>query len=256
MPIFSKPTIASASFLLDFLQPVPGIRSYQAVAEDVFSDFANASLQMTPYPDDADPNAPRMVFQTNRKSVLISQARCQLDFNFSDNSSGFAKQLAIFQKNSEEFFLLTTRKFQVGDYGLNAAMLDIHYRSNLSNEETQGYLVDRFVKSTLSYPVASIQLAIGFKVDDYYVNVSSQVYETRSFEFKHDSNIRPETLHVRVEEMKLDERGVSFKLDVNNRPSLTGGQFKLAEDAQQTLGTLNNFLKDDFSTLTGLDLYE
>lgn len=256
MPVFSKPTIASASFLLDFLQPVPEIKSHQALAEDVFSDFANASLQMTPYPDNADPSAPRMVFQTNRKSVLISQARCQLDFSFSENSSGFAKQLAIFQKNSEEFYLLATQKFKVCDYGLSAAMLDINYRSNSSNEETHGYLVERFVKSTLNYPVASIQLAIGFKVDDYYVNVSSQVYERRSFEVKQNSNMKPEKLHVRLEDMNLDERGISFKLDVNNRPLLTGGQFKLADDAQQTLGKLNNFLINDFNTLTGLNLYD
>ncbi len=255
MTDFLKPTIASASFALTFVEPIRNMAANKALAEEVFSEFTNASAQLTDLPEN-DLSAARIMFQTNRKSVLISSVGCQLDFSFSDNSSEFSKQFDIFEKNTQEFYSLASRRFCVGEFGLSACMMDVHFPTSLTNEAAQKYLLDRLVTSPLSYPVASMQLALGFEVDGHFVNFSAQVYETRTIEVKPGQSGVSQVRHFRVNDMKVDERGLSFRFDVNNRPTIAAGNFVLAADAGATLGQLKKFLVSDFTKLTELSLYD
>lgn len=257
MPVFKQPTLAAASFLIEFSSPVQGMRFHQKLAEDAFSTFIGVQSQQSNVPDNIDPNLPRIAFYSERKSILISQLGCHLNFNFSQNSDPLEKQIQILKKNCSEFYSLAINKFKVSTYKLTAIILDFQFPSDSPSESLQKFLFDRFIKTPSKHSLASIQILMGFKIDEYFVNFAAQVYETRTANIAPHSKFGPESVHtLNLDEMKIVGTGVSFRIDVNTRPLVSRPEFHLPDDTLNLFLRLENFLADDFHSLSGLHLYD
>ena len=257
MPVFKQPTLASACFLMEFARPVKDMRFQQKLAETAFSSFINVQSQQSNFPDNMDPGLPRIMFSSEKKSILLSQTGCQLNFNFSQNTDPLEKQMLVLEKNAKEFYLLALNKFAVAEYRLTAVILDLQFPSDSKNEDLQKFLFDRFIKTPSKYPVASVQTLLGFRVNDYFVNFSAQAYETRSAEIVHQAGANVKnTEYIRLDEMEVVDTGVSFRIDVNTRPVANAKNFKQPVDASGIFLQLNEFLANSFYALSGLKLYE
>lgn len=254
MPAFKKPTISSGNYLLEFAEPMRKIRFEQARAEEAFASIANTQSQQTNVPDAADPQLPRIIFQANRKSISVSQLKCQLDFSFENNDLDIATQIKVLEKNSREFHSSAVKSFSVADYKLNALILDIQFSSTSETIDLQRFIYDRFFKSPSIHPIASVQCSLGFKVEDFFVNVSAQVYESRSIGIKMSDGGIPQFVAIHNHDMVLLDQGVSFRLDFNNRPCSERNGYKLGDESTEIFDIFNKFMVTDFHTLTGLSI--
>jgi hypothetical protein len=104
------------------------------------------------------------------------------------------------------------------------------------------------------HPIASVQCSLGFKVEDFFVNVSAQVYESRSIDIKMSDGGIPQFVAIRNHDMVLLDQGVSFRLDFNNRPCSERSGYKLGDEPTEIFDIFNKFMITDFHTLTGLSI--
>lgn len=253
MPEFNKPTFSGGSYILEFVEPVRKIRFEQRRAEDAFGSLINKESSQTNFPDMADPNIPRIVFEAERKKIQISQTRCQFDFNFDDRDMSMDKQLSILERNARDFHTRALTKFAVADYSFNALILAVQFSSKSSRVALGEFIYERFFKSASMLPLASVQFLLGFKVGDFFINLSSEVYESRRALIK-TADAASGSLVVRIKDTELVDQGLSFKVDVNNRPRSEIEGYKLGNDPSEIFDVVKNFLSVDFQKLTGLSV--
>lgn len=221
MTSFLSPFIGQATFLLNFRELQKKIRFSQGDAEVAFGSFGAGQSQQTNVPDEADPNLPRIFFVKERKNISISQMMVQ----FAQSAeSGFGKSLEE-QFNSLAGQLLAFHRQALEfkpaqEYSHVALVLHVNYPSGASTAELNKFVHDKFV--SFQFPVgelASVQLTVGYKVDDLFVNFGASVYEARHFDMtvKAGTAVQmPSLLH--LEDMKVSARGVQFTIDINDRP--------------------------------------
>lgn len=252
MPVLSKPTIAGASFVLEFLRPVEQMRFEQRRAEEAFGSFIKAQSRQTNIPDSADPSMPRIVFTTEKKTISLSKNRCQLDLKFPNTELGFWKQLDAIERNIHEFYSLVTTKFALSELGLVGLVANIQFASENSNIDLQKLIFEKFYKINGNLPIASTQVMIGFEFEKYFVNFTANVYESRRLELSQQGIIPGK--QIRFEDMPLLGRGLGFTVDINNRIEAASPGFILNEDPSEIFSSLKRFLNNNFLEISGLEL--
>lgn len=105
----------------------------------------------------------------------------------------------------------------------------------------------RLVKAKPLGEIASMQILLGYKVNDVFLNFTVSAYETRSGDL---TNTQISTEEIR--KLKLTEVGIGIKLDINNRPREVDPESKHSLD--ELLQISHGFLANDFSTIFGIDI--
>jgi hypothetical protein len=245
----AKPIIRQVTYLLNFKSIAPKIRFEQAQAEDVYSSFIGTQSQQTNLPDDADPSLARIIFQSAKKRIAISQTGCQIDLSFHDGEFTLEKQLGIVKNNIIDFHSKSLQFRTAESYGVTAMILDINFASKSPSSALQDYLHDRFIKTPRIGDVASVQVNVGYTLGNHFFNFSASVYELRKFEVASGGN---QTAIINIEEMSVSEYGLVFKIDINNRPQLIANSSEIAENPENLFSTLDTFLGEQFEKLSGL----
>jgi hypothetical protein len=248
----AKPIIRQATYLLNFKSIAQKIRFEQAQSEDAFSGLIGAPSQQTNVPDEADPNLARIIFQGGKKQIAISQTGCQFTLSFNDSEFALQEQLRIIKKNITEFYSKSLQFHTEDFYGMTAIILDISFSSKTPSLELQEYLYNKFIQPSRIGDIASIQISLGYKLGDHFLNLSANVYELRKFEVTDKSN---HGVRINVEDIPIYDFGLNFKIDINNRPKLMSNPSETAENPVQLFSIVDSFLEEQFENITGLTVF-
>lgn len=222
MTRFLNPSIGQATFLLNFREPQQKIRFSQGDAEVAFGSFGAGQSQQTNVLDDADPSLPRIVFVKDRKNIAISQLAVQLTQVYEPNpTNSLSDQYAALTQELLAFHRQALEYKPGKEYSHIAVVLQVNYPSVASTAELHKFVHDKFIAFQLPVgELASVQLTLGYKVNDLFVNIGASVYEARHLEFKNvkPGSATPIAVMLNLEDMKVMSKGVQFTVDVNDRP--------------------------------------
>jgi hypothetical protein len=247
MILTAKPYISHAVYVLSFAEIQTKIRFEQQQAEAAFSGLVGTQSRQTNLPDDADFNQPRIFFASQKKSILIAQSACQLQMRFEQPYLQVTDQLAVVQKNVNEFCQSAVQFKSDSAYGQHGLVIEINIPSEAnSNPKLQQHLHDRFIRSEQLGDVASIQFTLGYKIDELFLNISASVYEMRNLDSMPRNTISS------LSSIPVQEIGINFKIDINNGPISSQGIF--AETPQQLFTTVSTFLSEKFPSIFGFNL--
>lgn len=206
-------------YAVQFKQRDTEIRLHQSDAERAFRDLFGTQSEQTNLPDDFDPNAPRIIFQSNHKSLVITQLGCQFSLQFEKSDIAGKDQFAIIEKNVTEFHRKLCTFKAANTLGEMAFVLLINYPSRASKQKMHDYISSHFLKVESIGPVASVAFNIGYKIDDkIFLNLEVNVYEMRKATFTPPMIVSGSTA-IDVTKIPIVEEGFGVKLDVNDRPS-------------------------------------
>lgn len=218
--------VSNAIYVVGFKNPDVSIRLKQGDAERVFGSMFNAQSEQTNLPDNFDPTAARITFKSNRKSLSISQAACQIQLEFERDGIAIDEQLSAIEKNIFDFHRhLLTFKPQAELSG-TALVINLNYPCSKGQDAMHEHLYKRFfVERQNPGPLASIAFQLGFKTDDnFFLNYTANVYELRAAKF--DPPILA-TQPIRVEDVPIVEVGFGVKIDVNDKPHVALESYEL-----------------------------
>lgn len=221
-----KQYISRAVYLVSFKAVEEKIRLRQADAERAFGLMFNVQSQQTNVPDAFDPNAPRIVFSANHKSLGITQVGCQLEFSFERDSVAFEEQLAAIRKNAAEFYRCVLVFKPEADLGGTALILEANFPTTMGKAAMQQHLYDRyFIKRNEPGSLASVTFQVGFETKErYFLNFAASVYEIRAATFA--SPISDHT-RIKIEDVPMVEEGFGIKIDVNDKPRAKSDTYKI-----------------------------
>jgi hypothetical protein len=222
MTRFLNPSIGQATYLLNFREPQQKVRFSQGDAEVAFGSFGAGQSQQTNVLDDADPAMPRIVFVRDRKNISISQMSVNLVQVFEPSpTSNLEDQFAALIEELQNFHRQALEYKPAKEYSHIALVLQVNYPSAATTAELHKFVYDKFIAFQLPVgELASVQLSLGYKVNDLFVNIGASVYEARQFEFKNvkPGSATPISVMLSLEDAKVMSKGVQFTVDVNDRP--------------------------------------
>lgn len=251
MTELNQPFLSQVTYLLNFRSIAQKIRFEQAQAEDAFAKFIGVQSTQTNVPDDADPNLARIVFQTNKKSIAISQTACQLSMAFKNAELPVAKQIEIAKGKISEFYTNSLKFKEAEKFGMTAVIFEINFSAKNANVDLQEYLYDQFIKTPKISDVASVQVNLGYKINNHFLNFGASVYEIRNFEV---SGSVGQIVNIDINEMKTIDTGLAFKIDINNRPMLNSNKAERIEEPGNLLSTLDDFISGQFEKISGFKI--
>lgn len=223
-----------------------------AEAEKCFREMFNSQAEQTNLPDEVDPNAPRILFQDNHKSLFLTQVACQLNLAFNrDLEKPIEEQFEIIAKNIAETHARLVRFKSLVELAESAIVLTINAPANSTKQEMHDYVYNRFFKTTPLGDIASVGFKIGYKTDDgLFMNVETNVYELRIANFA-----GPISGHatINVNEVPVSEEGFVVKLDVNNKPSVSVPNY-VSTGPSVIVDRARQFLHVELGELMGFDV--
>ncbi len=215
MPNFKHPTLAQAAFLLHFGEQQTKVRFTQGDAEVAFGAFGSGQSQQTNVLDDADPSLPRIVFAKAKKNIAISQLAVQYAQAFDVGECPVDGQVGDILATARSFYDQALEYRALTDYASLGLVLTVNYASNSPTDEIHKFVYEKFVALPALGDVASVQMTLGFKMRDLFVNLGASVYETRQFDFKGVASHKLTTF--RLDQLAVVEKGMQINLDVNTR---------------------------------------
>ncbi len=221
----------------------PRVRFRQEEAEAAFSPVMNVQSQQTNLPDDVDANAPRLIFQSNNKQLLISKNAIQAICSFEGADKTIDDQLDIIIANFDKVSDRIPR-FQEpsGEVGF---VVTVNVPSIASRAQMSEAVFDQYLNFPKFGDVASANFKIGFQTSDgFFINFECDVYELRDFQM---SPAMAGQL-IDMSKLPLREMGYSFKVDINNKPKL-GDYSSYKEEYRQVAAAMKEFMADKFLDL-------
>ena len=196
------------------------VRYRQEEAESIFGTAFQTQSQQTNVPDDFEPSAPRLIFQNGHRQLMLSQSLVQLVLGFENSEKTLDQQMDIIFKNIADIHS-RAQKFQPSGWtGEVGVIFVVNVPSDLGRDALSENVFSRFIKLERLYDTASVALKVGFKTkENLYLNFEIDVYELRKTIF--DPGLQPKAIDISA--IPVHEMGYSFKVDVNNKPRLTGG---------------------------------
>lgn len=227
----NEATISNVTYLLNFRDRDEGIRFQQAKAEESFRGIINQQSEQSNLPDNIDPAAARISFKSGSKNISISQIACQLNLSFPNAKKiDFDHQWEIIAKNVKEFYAGAINFKSSDSYAMTALIYHVQFRSNATTVELNSWIYDKFIKKELDEELASVAVKIGFKREQWYLNLNVGAYELRNLE------IRPQPgqagILLDLDKVPVTEKGIDLTFDVNNRP-----KFLLANQTGEVMKT-------------------
>lgn len=240
--------VSHAAYLMTFKKLDEQVRFKQAQAEKAFGGFFHGQSIQTNVPDDFDPNAARILFNSAPKSLAISKASCQLNFGF-EPSLDLSKQIEVVRKNIADFHSRAFAFKEQSEFGLNALVIGLQFRSTAGKDALHGYLYNQLIKVSPVGKLASLAVNFGFEVEQKFINVEASVYELRRADFKGQPGTQ---IVVNILDVPVVEEGISFKIDVNNRPKVQANPTAAPEDPRVLFDLAIKFMKHDLPNIAGI----
>jgi hypothetical protein len=219
------------------------VRFRQEEAEAAFSSVLNVQSQQTNLPDDADPGAPRLIFNSNNKQVLISKNSVQVICSFEGADRKLVEQLDIVAGNFDKLADRIPR-FQTpsGEVGFIVVV-------NIPSTKSRAEMSEAVFENYLNFPrfgsTASANFKLGYQTaDGFFINFECDVYELRDFQIAHAMPGQP----VDISTLPLREMGYSFKIDINNKPRM-GNFSDYKTEYKQVAAVMRDFMANKFHEL-------
>lgn len=242
MLTLKKPSLGQFTYLLQFRRPQERIRFAQGDAEVAFGSFGAGQSQQTNLPDAADPSLPRIIFMKDKRQIAISQMAVQLTEVFEGGDlqaqmDSVRRQISSFHQQALEF-----KKEQ--EFGSVALVLQVNYVSEASLEQLHEFVYSKFVTLPKLGELASVQLNLGFKIEDLFVNLGASVFEARRLDIQNQPVTPGTPVIFDVSKGKLVSKGVQITLDINDRPLMQ-------KNPSRKIGTPDTVFEAADSILTG-----
>ncbi|WP_329847353.1 hypothetical protein [Stenotrophomonas hibiscicola] len=244
----STPHLGVANFVIGFRKPDTDMRLKQAKVEAAFRSIIDSQSTQTNVPDGFDPSAPRLVLSSGNKSIFVSQVACQLTLNFPEKGvRSIEQQWDIIAKNIREFERAVLKMKDAAELEVSSVVLGIESSSSASSGDIAMYVAERFLCRPVDGAMASAQIALGYKRDEFFVNVNVSAYERMSIEVPPGAA----GIYVNVTKMPVSERGIMLQLDVNNRPRFLDGRVAEYESPQALLEMTKSWTQEQISVVFG-----
>ncbi len=218
----AKKQIAQAVFVVGYKRDAT-IRTKQFEIERALQPLISQPTINTNLADDANPQAPRVVVQTENMLVHFSQVAAQLTIAV-DNQAG--KPLSVIQESIAKkvtlFQSCVDRVVPLEQQAERGFVLTLNYpidSTKYSGSDCHAYLHDRFLKVPSYGAPASANISVGYHtVDNLFMTLSVGQYEIRQVQ----SQVQPfqQKLVIDVNSLPVMESGIELKVDVNSRPML------------------------------------
>jgi hypothetical protein len=217
------------------------MRYRQEEAESAFGQLFNVQSQQTNVPDDFDPAAPRLIFQSAHKQLLISKNSTQLVLGFEGADKSITTQIDIVVDNIQKALKkLSVFASCTGEVGF---VLNFSFPSSASRSEMSEAVFDKFLKLPKSHGVASSSVKVGFQTSDsLFLNLEVDVYEVRKGVLR-SSGLSVQNIDVSL--LELQEAGYSFKVDINNKPKV-GSKLDYFEESERVIAAMRDYMRDSF----------
>ncbi|HGL6721638.1 hypothetical protein NTJ56_05670 [Burkholderia contaminans] len=248
MPNFQLPSLAQVAFLLHFSEVQTKVRFTQGDAEVAFGAFGSGQSQQTNVLDDADPSVPRIVFAKAKKNIAISQLAVQYAQGFDPGECPVNEQVPNILSTARSFYDQALEYRSVENYASLGMVLMVNYPSTSPTDEIHKFVYDRFVALPSLGDVASVQMTLGFKISDLFVNLGASVYETRQFDFK---GLTPfKSISMRLDQLAVIAKGMQINLDVNSRARV-GERAVNRQAMEDVISMATEFLYKQLPTIVG-----
>ncbi|WP_122491408.1 hypothetical protein [Pseudomonas viridiflava] len=217
------------------------VRYRQEEAEATFGPLFNVQSQQTNVPDDFDPGAPRLMFQSSHKQLLLSKNSAQFVLGFENAEKSIANQVEIVIDNIKKVTKrLSSFSSCTGEVGF---ILTFNFPSSASRSRLSGAVFEKFLKLPSSHEVASASVKVGYETaDSLFLNFEADVYELRRGGFQFNAFTEQA---FDVSKLELQETGYSFKVDINNKPKI-GTSMDYTGEANNLIEAMRGFMRDSF----------
>lgn len=216
------------------------IRYKQELAEEAFSSFISAQSQQTNVPDDFDPAQPRIIFQSARKQMLISQIASQLSLGFDSSEKGVNSQLETVLKNVKEAHRRIEQFKGKESLRENALVITMSLPSTASRTELSEFIFSRFLKMPRFGEIASSSVKAGYLLESgYFINIEADVYEKRSASLQVSTGAL-----IDIMSLPIIEIGISVKIDLNSKPKASEPGFN-STGPDEIINLVKNYFPDE-----------
>ncbi|MBR8182521.1 hypothetical protein [Burkholderia ambifaria] len=251
MPTFQHPSLTQVAFLLHFSEVQTKVRFTQGDAEVAFGSFGSGQSQQTNVLDDADPSLPRIVFAKAKKNIAISQLAVQYAQGFDPGECPVNGQLSDVLATARSFYDQALEYRSLDSYASLGMVLMVNYPSTAPTDEIHKFVYEKFVALPALGDVASVQMTIGFKMSDLFVNLGASVYETRQFDF---NGLTPfKSLSFSLDKINVIAKGMQINLDVNSRARAGEGAVN-RQAMEDVISTATEFLEKRLPTIVGPEI--
>lgn len=223
------------------------IRYKQEQAEEAFSSFVAAQSQQTNLPDDFDPAQPRLIFQSGKKQVVISQVASQLSMGFDSAEKSIESQMDTILKNVRE----AQKKIEQfkGKQSLreNALVIILSFPSNANRSDLGEFIFNRFLKMPKLSDIASSSVKVGYLLDNsFFINIEADIYEKRG-------GVVQATTGASIDIMTLPiiEIGISVKIDINTKPKAEAPDY-ISNGADEIIALMKDYFPKEIYKILGL----
>jgi len=223
------------------------IRYKQEQAEEAFSSFISAQSQQTNLPDDFDPTQPRLIFQSGRKQMVISQLASQLSLGFDSSDKGVIPQLDTVLKNVKEAHKKIEHFKGKENLKENALVITISFPSTASRSELSDFIFSRFLKMPKFGEIASSSVKSGYFLESgYFINIETDVYEKRGGHVQVAAGTP-----IDIMSLPIIEIGISVKVDLNSKPKASEPGFT-NNGPDEMIEIMNNYFPGEIYKLLDL----
>lgn len=247
-----SPQIINIAYMLEFSQLVRDMRYQQQKVESIFSGMMGGQANQTNVPDSADPSIPRLVFNSGKRQINISQTQCVLQFDFRGQGLKNSTILETAFKKMREFHSVAFTGWGIFDHA--ALIVNLEQKSNLPQEAIKNELFDHFLKTPKFGEVASIEVKMGFLKENHYINLTSGVFEEREFKADSSSVQNAGPIFLKIDELTLKSYGTTYQIDINSRPSSRLGKKITSDSVDNIINITQEFLGGKFHEITGQNL--
>lgn len=223
-------------------------RHQSGAFEGAFHDLVNGQATATNVPDDFPPDIPRLQCQAGKKSVTLSQVNTQLVLRFDkEDSKTFDQTFAIVEKNLRQFWQGVRKLKADADLSELGVVITVNQPSTDPPAVIAENLFKRYFHfEKLGNPV-STAFQVGFESSGLFKNVSISGYEIRAVELQPEPASGP--VFVKPSQLPLQESGIEYKFDVNNRPTVLSGQLEAKSAGEDVILAIKSLMFEDTKNL-------
>lgn len=215
------------------------VRYRQEDAESIFGSLFGTQSQQTNIPDELDPSAPRLIFQSAHKQFLISKNSAQLVLGFQSADKPLKTQIDVIRDN---ILKVAKKVYEFGDVtGELGLVVTFNLPRTEQRTELSKKIYDKFLRIPQYGSLASSSFKVGFETEQQlYLNLEVDVYEMRKG-LINQAQLDIQTID--FSKLEVQETGFSFKVDINNKPRI-GALNDYMTEIDLIMRSMDDFISD------------
>jgi hypothetical protein len=185
------------------------------------ADKNRAQITSLTVPAAAPPNMPRCMLQSQQSVILVTLDRVQLSVVPPDHIRDSLDEVIVYLNAEKERLLspLTSHSWMNEEWC--GVVITAVFPLSLSSASSAAA---KAAAHLTSFPLdadgdlKTFQLQIGTNVEGYYRSFTIAGYELRTAEFQMEIMPGPNFIELNEENSTVEETGIQFSVDINNRP--------------------------------------